>query len=250
MNDVSPDLGENAKPKEPQVPDKVYVNLQPRFASLVFTVPNLEVDLPENVSLRSEGELSVVLSNNGKFQIDQSGYQGVRGKDWNARTTITEVNWHGETISGDKLLAKRTELLNNFFVEMLGSKDAVQQLRKQNEAGGLRQGSYLYRAVTEDEIIKIRDVGNVYFSHLDPSANFESEEMYNGEHSQVKYYAGQKKKGYSGTVIRWHIEDPLLYRSAGMAVRRIVPMFSHYLRQDLEVSGDSGKTFVPLFSPK
>lgn len=250
MNDISPDLREGIKPKEPQVPERVYVNLQPRFASIVFTVPNLEVDLPENISLQREGELSVALRNNGRFELEQGGYQGVKGKNWAAKTTIDDVDWHGETISGEDLLAKRTELLNRFFVEMLGSEEAVRQLRAVNEAGGLRQDSYLYRAITQDEVRKMRRDGNVFFNHLDPSANFESEDMYNGEHSQVKHYAGRKEEGYSGNIIRWHIEDPLLYRPAGMAVRRITPMVSHYLRQDLEVSEDGGNSFKPFFPSK
>ena len=250
MNDFSPDLVEGIKPKEPQVPEKVYINLQPRFASLVFTVPNLEVDLPENVSLQRQGELSVALRNNGRFQLDRGGYQGISGKDWSVRTTIDDVQWYGESISGDDLLERRTELLNRYFVETLGSEEAVQQMRAQNEAGGLRRDSYLYRAISEDEARKIKRDGNVYYSHLDPSANFENEEMYNGAHSQVKHYAARKEEGYSRSIVRWRIEDPLLYRPAGMAVRRITPMFSHYLRQDLEVSDDGGQTFKPFFPPQ
>lgn len=129
MNDFSPDLSEGVKLKESQGLEKVYINLQPRFASLVFTVPNLEVDLPENVSLQREGELSIALQNNGRFELDREGHGGVRGKDWSAKTMIDDVSWHGETIRGEDLLTRRAELLNRFFVEMLGSEEAVQQIR-------------------------------------------------------------------------------------------------------------------------
>jgi len=250
MNDFSPDLSEGIKATEPKIPERVYVNLQPRFASLVFTVPNLEVDLPENISLQRQGELSVALHNNGRFHLDRSGYQGVNGKDWGAKTTIDDIRWHSETTRGEELIERRTELLNRFFVETLGGEEAIKQMRTQYEASDLRRDSFLYRAITEKEVIKMRRDRNVYLSHLDPSANFENEEMYNDEHSQVKYYACRKDEGYSGNIIRWHIEDPLLYRPAGMQVRRITPLLSHYLRQDLEVSEDGGKTYKPFFPPQ
>lgn len=114
----------------------------------------------------------------------------------------------------------------------------------------MRQDSYLYRAVTADEIRRMKSGGNIFWNHLDPSANFESEDMYNGELSQVKHYAGRKEDGYSGSIIRWQIEDPLLYRPAGIGVRRITPMFTHYLKPGLEVSEDGGNTFNPFFPPK
>ena len=138
-------------------------------------------------------------------------------------------------------------MLERFFIQTLGSKEAVQLLRTQNEATGLRKNSYLYRAVTNDEFRELQKDGCKYVSHLDPSANFENEEMYQSDSSQVKHYAKQAKQGYSGQIIRWKIEDPLLYRTAGLAARRITPLFTHYLPRDLEISIDGGSTFEPLY---
>jgi len=244
--DLEQGLGEGGKDVK-GVPERTYFNIQPRFASLVFTVPHLKVDLPENSSLKPQGELSVSVLNNGRLQIDPVEPDILRGKDWTAKAEIESVNWHDEVISSQRLLAERKTLLGKYFVEMLGSEDAVNQLRRSNESVGLREGSYLYRAVTEDELRKMKREGYQQYSFLDPSANFESEEMFNGEHSQVRHYFGKTEAGYSGSIIRWKLEDPVLYRTSGMAVRRVVPMFSHYIPRETEISNNGGETFEPLF---
>ena len=50
-----------------KIPDEVFINLKPIFAPLVFIAPHLEVDLPENPSLKPQGDLSITLKNNGRL---------------------------------------------------------------------------------------------------------------------------------------------------------------------------------------
>lgn len=231
---------------EPRIPERIFINLPPVFASLLFTIPHLQVDLPENPTLAPKGDLSVTILNNEYLKRDPGGYNGLSGNNLKANTTIESVNWKGQIIPGQQLIQERKQLLNHFFVDSIGSEEAVSALRQHMKQTGLQEGSYLYRAISDSELRELQNNGYRYVSHLDPSANFENEKMFSGEHSQVKHYAERTQDGYSGRIIRWKTEDPLLYRTAGMAVRRIIPMFSHYLPQEIEISNKGGITFEVL----
>jgi hypothetical protein len=250
MQDHNEPQGIRIQSSEPTVPQDVYINLQPRFASLPITIPHLRVNLPENPTLQPQPNMVVIkLKNNGRLKLNQFDPKLLDGRDWNQQTEIESMEWQGQTYSGTDLLAKRQQLLEQYFETMLGGKEAVAQLRRANEASGLVEGSYLYRAVDQFELQRIERESYKEVSYLDPSANFENEEMYNDSKSQVKHYAAQTEQ-YSGKIIRWKIEHPLLYRRAGLNPPRVQPMFSHYLPQTIEISNDGGKTFSPLPLPK
>lgn len=235
------------RPSEPQIPENVFINLEPRFASLVFTVPYLQVNLPENPTLLPKKDRMVVrLKNNGRLQVNPYDTQQLDGKDRSQQTDIETIEWEGRIISGQELLTQRRQLLEEFFEKMLGGKTQVADLRKVNEQSDLTKGSYLYRAIGNSEQWRLEKERYKEVSFLDPSANFENEEMYNNQNSQVKHYSAKKGDEYSGQIIRWKIEHPLLYRRAGLNPPRIQPMFSHYLPQVIEISQDRGKTFVPI----
>lgn len=70
--------------------------------------------------------------------------------------------------------------------------------------------------------------------------------MFQGENSQVKRYVGRQDHDYSGKIIRWQIEDPILYRPAGFSPPRVVPTFAHFLPAQIAISEDGGKTFGPV----
>jgi hypothetical protein len=248
MNDFGKDLDVFGQVTEPIFPERVYINLSPIFASLIITVPNLQVNLPENPSIAPNGELSVIILNNGRLKRDPINIIGLSGANWNAQTTIESVNWHGKIILGQQLIKDRKQLLFKFFIDTLGNKETVDTLRQQWEQIGLHEGKFLYRAISNSELRELKENGCKYVSHLDPSANFESEDMFSSEYSQAKIYSSRTKDGYSGWIIRWKIEDPLFYRPAGLSVRRIVPMFSHYFPQEIEISNNDGESFN-LFTP-
>ncbi len=250
MQDHQEPLGIRTQSAEPTIPQNIYINLQPRFASLPITAPHLRVNLPENPTLQPQPNMVVIkLRNNGRLKVNQFEPKQLDGNDWNQATEIESMEWQGKVYSGAELLAKRQQLLELYFETMLGGKETVARLRQANEASGLTEGSYLYRAVDQYELRRLEKDGYKEVSFLDPSANFENEEMYNGNQSQVKHYASQTEQ-YSGKIIRWKIEHPLLYRKAGLNPPRVQPMFSHYLPQAIEVSNDGGKTFSSMPVPK
>jgi hypothetical protein len=246
-------FGELPSPRKenPNTPDRVYMNMKPVFASAVLTVPRLNVDLPENVTLNPDRNgLVVTLKNNGRYKVNPYDSNDVKGDNWDQHSDIEQVQWGEHNYSGQDIVTRRRELLEEFFKENLGGDENVSHMRHQLEQAGLGAGTHLYRAIKDSELRQLtREEGAKFISHLDPSANFESEAMFQGEHSQVKQYSGKKGDGYddySGHIIRWQLEDPLLYRTGGMGVPRVVPMFSHYLPAQLEISSDKGETFVPL----
>jgi len=240
----------NSQNSEPNLPQNIFINLEPRFASLPITAPHLRVNLPENPTLHPQSDKVVImLANRGKFKLNPFYHQRLDGNDWDQQTEIESMEWGGETYSGADLLAKREQLLEQFFETALGDKDTVAALRKVNEASGLSKDSYLYRAIDPWELAKLEKDGYKKVSYLDPSANFENEDMYGGDRSQVKHFASQTEQ-YSGSIIRWKIEHPLLYRRAGLNPPRVQPMFSHYLPKILEISRDGGKTFSPIPQPQ
>lgn len=229
---------------------EVYYNLQNRFASIVFTVPHLDVGMPENPTLQPDAKGIVVVEKNyGRWKKKQF-VDDIQVTDWKLRPRLDEVRWKGKTYTGEQLLEQKDQLLQEFFIDMAGGEDNVRQLRVTSEAAGLTEGSYLYRAIGGSEYTQLQREGVKYVNHLDPSANFESEAMYNGENSQVKHYASKTGEGesYSGHIIRWKIQDPVLYRPAGLNPPRVVPMFAHFLPVDMEISIDGGKTFLSLQS--
>ena len=235
---------------EPIIPYNIYINLQPRFASLPITIPHLRVDIPENPTLQPQSNMLVVkLKNNGRLKIDPHDPSELDGNDWE-KGENGEWEWDGITYSGSELMVKRKELLEKYFETMLGGKNVVAQLKEIHETAGLKEGGYLYRAITQWELRDLERNGYKEVSFLDPSANFENEQMYNGDRSQVKQYVTQTEQDYSGKIIRWKIEHPLLYRRAGFNPPRIQPMFSHYLPIVIEISSDAGKTFSVISSPK
>ncbi|OGE26464.1 hypothetical protein A3H85_02935 [Candidatus Daviesbacteria bacterium RIFCSPLOWO2_02_FULL_40_8] len=233
--------------KEGTAPEFVYVNMDPRFASSVFTVPTLDTRLPENTDLQSTSKgLTVRLINNGKFMSNKWNPERFDVKDWAISTPIDSVQIWDETLTGEELLERRRELIDEFLKRQLGSDEAVRQTRGIIEQNGLQEGSYLYRAIREEELRRINRGEHPWFSHLDPSANFESESMFRSEGSQARYYAGKTGEDYSGKIIRWKIEEPLFYRPAGMMPPRVVPLFSHFAPKDIEVSSDGGANFIAL----
>lgn len=244
------DFGTLAKDVDQPPAPEVYYNLQNRFASIVFTVPHLEVGMPENPKLQPDAKgIVVVEENNGRWKR-KPFTDDVQVTDWKLRPRVDKIIWKGKEYSGEQLLEQKYQLLQEFFIDMAGSEDNVRQLRVTSEAAGLTEGSYLYRAISESEHRQLQREGVKYVNHLDPSANFESEAMYNSENSQVKHYAAQAGEGgdYSGKIIRWKIQDPVLYRTAGLNPPRVIPMFTHFLPADMEISSDEGKTFVSLQS--
>lgn len=227
------------------IPERVYINMRPVFASVAFTVPSLDADIPESPSYEpGNEEMVITLKNNGRYQRSIQGHNGLTGKDWNLRTDIETVAVFGQTYTGEELLTRKAELLQNFFNQMLGGEQNAGRMAAAIEAAGLRQGSYLYRAINSGDYSRLKREGTLCFSHLDPSANFESEQMYQDPRSQVRHYVTKTDEGYAGKIIRWQIEHPLLYRTAGMAVSRVIPLFSHFLPQ-VEISENQGQTFNP-----
>lgn len=223
---------------------EVFYNLQNRFASLVFTIPNLDVGIPEDPTLTPKTDgIVVVEKNSGKYARVRFSPDEIEVTDWSIKPHIDEVRWKGKTYTGEQLLAQKDQLLQEFFTDILGGEENVGKLRIACEAAGLVKGSYLYRAISKPEYRQLSREGSKYVNYLDPSANFESEEMFNGEYSQVKQYASQGGEDYSGQIIRWKIQDPILYRRAGFNPPRVVPMFIHFLPAEIELSNDGGKTF-------
>lgn len=250
MQDLQEPQAIRMQSAERTIPQNVYINLQPRFASLPITAPNLRVNLSENPTLKPQSDMVVIkLGNNGRLKVNQFDRERLDVCDWNQQTEIESMEWQGKVYTGAELLAKRQQLLEQYFETMLGSKEVVFQLKQANEAASLEGGSYLYRAIDQYELQRLERDGYKEVSFLDPSANFENEEMYSDAQSQVKHYAAQPEQ-YSGKIIRWKIEHPLLYRKAGLNPPRVQPMFSHYLPQAIEISNDGGKTFSPIPTTK
>lgn len=228
------------------IPEHIYINMRPVFASVAFTAPSLDIDIPESPSYKPEGEgMVITLKNNGRYQRSNQGHNGLTGKDWDLRAEIESVSVFGEIYIGQDLLTRRAELLQNFFAQMLGGNENVRGMTTAMEGLGLQQGSYLYRAISSSDYSQLQRNGTLCFSHLDPSANFESEQMYQDPHSQVRHYVSKTDEGYVGKIIRWQIEHPLLYRTAGMAVPRVIPLFSHFLPK-VEISENQGESFTPI----
>lgn len=69
--------------KESAAPEFVYINMDPRFASLVFTVPTLDIQLPENTDLQPTNKgLTIKLRNNGKFVPNKWNPERFEVNDW------------------------------------------------------------------------------------------------------------------------------------------------------------------------
>lgn len=231
---------------EKLIPPYVYINMKPVFTPVALTIPSLEIDIPENPSDKpDESGLVVKLRNNRRYEISERGQNGLRGRDWNLKTQIETVSVFGDTYSGEDVISRRPELLQAFFVHLLEGEDNVETMTTAMENAGLVKDSYLYRAITASDLSALRQDGTICYSHLDPSANFESENMFQNPNSQVRMFAPKSEDGYTGDIIRWKIEHPLLYRTAGMAAPRVVPLFSHYL-PPVEISNDSGNIFTPF----
>lgn len=231
---------------EKLIPEHIYINMQPVFAPVVLTIPNLQSDIPENVSAqRNESGMVITLKNNRRFQKSERGHNGLEARDWDIKTEIESVELFGEILTGKDLVTRRQELLQNFFVRMLEGEENVAAMTEAMERAGLIQGEYLYRAITKSEYAQLLKDRTLCYSHLDPSANFENEAMFQSSGSQVKHFAPKSEEGYAGQIIRWKIEHPLLYKTAGMSSPRVIPLFSHYLPV-VEVSDDMGENFHQL----
>ncbi len=231
------------------IPVRIYINLPEVFAGVAFTIPNLTVDIPESPSLEADNSGMVIsIINNGKYTRSRTGYNGISPVDFDIKTEIEGVDVFGGHYTGFDLTHRRKELLNGFFVHILKDEKVVEELARGNTATGLGQDQYLYRAITRGDWSNLQSEGTICYSHLDPSANFENEKMYESDTSQVKFYAQKTDQGYTGQIIRWPIEHPLLYRVSGGGSLRVAPFFSHYLPLSIEVSDNQGKSFTPLIN--
>ncbi len=217
------------------VPEKIYVNLDPLLITLVLTIPHLYVNLPENPSLEAKvGSIVVTLKNNGKYQLDQNSPMGFKARDLNALTEIESIDWQGMQYTGQELLSKRKELLNKFFTETLSGEENVKVLRQQNTDAGLGIGRYLYKAIDFWGLQSLREEKSKFFSTQDQNAVFEIEQRFASPDSKVKS---------AEHIIKWQIEEPLFYRSSGIEHPEITPFFPHFLPPLIELSNDGGKSF-------
>jgi hypothetical protein len=237
--------GEGRTIKIESGPEYVYMHFSDAYVSLVFTVPDAKTSLPENATLSPSSDkngINVKLKNNNAWVRDGASQNLIMEND-NNKPEIQSVVWQGKEYSLMEIIEKQAELLEQYYVSRLGgNKEAVERIR---QSTGLKKGDYLFRAVTSDELWKLKRNKSQYYTQNDPSANFENEKMYKGEDSQVRSFSGNTKEGYSGHIIRWRVEDPILYRYAGMKPPRIVPMFSHFIPDNLEISED-GINFKPF----
>jgi hypothetical protein len=219
-------------------PEYVYMHFSDAYVSLVFTVPNATTLLPENATLtpgqNTEG-INVKFKNNNAWVRDR-GSQDLIMENYNNRPEIQSVVWQGKEYSLTEIIENRDELLEEYYASRLGgNKKAVEQVR---QATGLKKGDRLFRAITSTELWKLKRNNSQYYTQNDPSANFENEKMYQSEDSQARSFSRNTEEGYSGYIIRWQVDDPILYRFAGMNPPRIIPMFSHFVPDNLQISKD------------
>lgn len=166
---------EQSKNPEKAVPELVYISLEPRFASVVFTVPHLSVRIPENpVADPPKKDLVITLKNNGWAMKDPDDPTRLSPRDFDAETEILSVEWFDDKIKGEELLQRRKELLEKFFMRILDGEKNVQMLRGMMVNAGLAKGLYLYRAIDRVEDLALSREGCKLVNHLDPSANFEN----------------------------------------------------------------------------
>ena len=225
------------------VPEYIYQNFSQEFASLILTVPSKSTSLPENPVIKSSGVgISVRLKNNGSWKAVGLGTEKLEPNSSNQTPEIESISINAKTFSFEEMVSNRNQLLQHFFVSVLGSEEAVNKMRSMT---GIQYGSYLYRAITDAEFRDLTRDKTKFVTHNDPSANFEDQRMFDGASSQVKQFASEA--GYSGRILRWKVADPLFYRIAGMSPPRVSPLFSHFLPNDMEVSQD-GKAFESLQS--
>lgn len=220
-------------------PEYVYMHFSARFASLVFTIPNSRTILPENATLAPSSDtegINIKLKNNNAWVKDGKYSQDLITLNDKNIPEIESISWKGKQYTVSEIIEKRAELLEEYYASMLGgNKEAVTKLR---QATGLQKGQYLFRAIRSDELAKLKVNKSQCYTQNDPSANFETEKMYRGEESQARSFSGNTQEGCSGRIVKWQIEDPILYRYAGMNPPRIVPMFSHFIPDNLEISED------------
>lgn len=232
---------------EKLIPENVFINMRESFSTVAFTVPNLQIDIPENPYLTpASNGIVIALQNNGKYERTWRGTNGLGVRDWNLKTQIESVDVSGQHYKGSEILQNRTQLLQDFFLHMFGNEETTDQFTASNIEAGLDKGAFLYRAITKSDLRELNRDGTICYSHLDPSANFETESMYTDPLSQVKLYNAKTDQGYEGIIMRWPIEHPLLYRVTGTGAFRVVPFFPHYLPNGIELSSDNGETFTPF----
>ncbi len=242
----------NYEPEErlfppPSIPQKVFYQFEKRFGTIVLTVPNLSVDLPENPLIKPRSDkfedVNVIVKNNGRYKLSNYRSDELDGNNWDNHTEIEMVilTWMNLSLTGEELLGRRAELIQRFIEDRFEGPQNLAALSAIIGADYLK-GQYLYRALNKKEWTDLSSLGYLWYSPIDPSANFESEEMFERDDSQVKAYA-EEKEGHSGHIIRWKSEHPLFYRVAGFQVPRVSPTFAHYLPKGIELSEDLGKSF-------
>jgi len=235
---------ENAHQKESTTsfegPSHVFYDIPPRLLPLLYTLPSEHTLLPENVVIESNNKpdlLHVKIANSGRWQfLNSYDHTDVTSKDF----TSQEFDYQTITIPGQEPLSfqdmysKRAELLDAFLAETVGPK---------------KENVHMYRALRADEWKQVQEKG--YYTVLERT-NFENDNTFNTESSQVRLYSHQTQpKGwdeiaYAGIILRATV-DPRMYVDVLGTVPRTENRYAHFLTQDqLEYSEDQGQTWKPL----
>jgi len=218
-----------------------YIGFDECLTTVALTVPLDGASLPDNPVLEKPDQ-AVVMGYENKGYLSPStdwdmGY--IPNGDKSPKLAFIEVQ--GNRISAAELKGQRVELINTYLTGLLGQK-ALTTLRNGLETLGIAEGEYLYRATHKEERFAGRAV---LLNHRGLPTNFETQQLFEGNKSQVRYFAGHKN--YSGDIVRIRIEEPAFYLPAGTPSEpRVIPAFSHYIEgKNLEVSKDEGITWKP-----
>ena len=232
----------------PEIPEKVYVSFEKDLALVALTIPSLTADLQMSPSLERDDSLPLVVTfkNNGRWC--KGDRRGLSLYDYEAPPCeIESITLNGQEIKPEDVIADPEKYLQMGLESLFGGSEDVKTMSAVLEGAGVKKGSYLYRAIGSTELRKLKEKPEsphfVAFNRH-PTTNFESQRMFDGEHSQAKRFARDGE--YSGHIVRFKIAHPMLYRPAGMAPPRIIPTLAHHLPREIEISDDGGDTFQKL----
>lgn len=233
-----------------------YCRLDERFATLALTAP-LHGMVPADVQLdRPDFPVTIKYQNNNYLvpppEIDEEykRFFNVPDKEFELNPDQTTrglpeleyVDIEGDIFYAEQLVQNRAYLVETYLIKTIGEQ-GLKTLRDASSGIGLGRDNYIYRAPYSK--VRMTELGSMLVNSLDPSANFESQSMYDADSSQVRHFAEEPK--YSGEIIRVRIEEPAFYTRAGMGVARVRPLFPHYvISSQIDVSQDLGQSWYPI----
>jgi hypothetical protein len=232
-----------AKQNTEVIPEHVYVSLPTDLLPIALTIPDVESTLEMNPELSGNPNAAIVAKfvNGGRFKFQGRRLDVASWAEGNYKIDSVRFQ-NGETFSAEQILQSNGQILSRY----LDSIDGLNILGEISQSAGLGKGEYLYRAISDQESLRLKngDKHHLYAANRHPTTNFENQAMFDSEHSQAKLY--HSKEDYSGEIIRFKIADTRLYRVAVFAPLRVIANFAHYLPRDIELSKDGGKSFFKL----